>query len=337
MTIAVYGAGSIGCYVGGRLAATGSDVVLIGRQRVAEEVARSGLRLTDYRGADLRVRQVRFETGPAAAAAAELVLVTVKSAATATAAAELAEVLEPDTPVVSFQNGLRNADVLRKRLTGHVVVSGMVGFNVVSRGGGAFHQGTAGGLDVQDHPRLSAFAENFARAGLPLTRHTDMLAVQWAKLLLNLNNPVNALSDLPLRDELSQRDYRRCLAAAQSEALRLLRAQGITPARLTPLPARWLPVALRLPDGLFRRLAGTMLAIDPHARSSMWDDLEAGRRTEVDHLNGEVVRLAESLDRAAPVNARLVELIRAAEAGARVPWTGSELLTELRAAARSRT
>ncbi|MFI5709312.1 2-dehydropantoate 2-reductase [Kribbella sp. NPDC051620] len=329
MTIAVYGAGGIGCYVGGRLAAGGADVVFIGRQRLADEVAEHGLRLTDYLGADLVVPAVRYETTPTAAADAELVLVTVKSAGTAAAADELASVLKPDAVVISFQNGIRNGEVLQERLPGHTVLTGMVPFNVLNRGGGVFHQGTEGALDVQKHAALQPYVAAFERAGLPLKQHDEILPVQWAKLLLNLNNPVNALSDLPLRDELAQRSYRRCLAAAQDETLALLKAAGITPARLTAVPAHRMPSLLRLPDFVFKRLAGKMLAIDPLARTSMWEDLQAGRPTEIDYLNGEVVRLAESLDRGAPVNAKLVELIRTAETGQTTAIPGPALLKML--------
>ncbi|MGW7680427.1 2-dehydropantoate 2-reductase [Kribbella sp. NPDC054772] len=328
MRIAVYGAGGIGCYVGGRLAATGTPVTFVGRQRMAVAVASSGLRLTDYLGADLRVEDVRFETTPAGAAEADLVLVTVKSAATAGAAEELAGVLKPGAVLVSFQNGIRNGEVLRSRLDAQVVVPGMVPFNVLNRGAGVFHQGTEGALDVQRDAALAPYVEAFARAGLPLKQHDDIVPVQWSKLLLNLNNPINALSNLPLRDELSQRAYRRCLAAAQSETLGLLEAAKIEPAQLLPLPMRWFPAVLRLPDFVFRRVAGKMLAIDPLARTSMWEDLEAGRPTEIDYLNGEVVRLAESLDRPAPVNRTLVTLIREAERTRRV-WPGPELLSAL--------
>ncbi|MFG1905844.1 2-dehydropantoate 2-reductase [Kribbella sp. NPDC048928] len=326
--IAVYGAGGIGCYVGGRLAATGTPVTFVGRTRMATELAANGLRLTDYLGADLRIAGVAFSTTPAGAADADLVLVTVKSAASAQAADELASVLKPGAVVVSFQNGLRNGDVLRSRLVEQVVVSGMVPFNVLNRGGGVFHQGTEGKLDVQQDPALAPYLDAFDRAGLPLTQHDDIVPVQWSKLLLNLNNPINALSNLPLRDELSQRAYRRCLAAAQAEALALLDAAGIRPAQLLAVPMHRFPAVLRMPDFLFRRLASKVLAVDPLARTSMWEDLEAGRPTEIDHLNGEVVRLAESLGREAPVNARLIALIRAAET-ARRSWSGAGLLREL--------
>ena len=157
-----------------------------------------------------------------------------------------------------------------------------------------------------------------------------MAAVQWGKLLLNLNNPINALSGLPLKEELAQRDYRRCLAMLMREALAVLAAARITPARLTPLPAAWLPRLLELPDALFTRLASRMLAIDPLARSSTYDDLRAGRRTEIDFINGEIVGLARSLDMEAPANARMIALIRDAEAGDRKRFGGAELLAELR-------
>jgi 2-dehydropantoate 2-reductase len=333
--IAIYGAGSIGCYVGGRLQATGTAVTFVGRERLAREIRTHGLTLTDWEGAALSVTPatVCFDTTPAAVTDAELVLVTVKSAATEDAGRALAPLVSPSAVVVSFQNGMHNAERLSQHLPNSIVLTGMVQFNVVNHGAGRFHHGSEGRLEVERHPRLEAFLPVFARAGLPLVVHDRMAPVQWAKLVLNLNNPINALSNLPLKAQLSERTYRRCVALVQSEALALLAAAGITPARLTPLPPAWIPWVLRLPDALFTRLAGRMLAIDPKARSSMWEDLEAGRRTEVDYLNGEIVRLANGLGRTAPVNARLVALMRAAESGGRRTWPGAALFDELARAA----
>jgi 2-dehydropantoate 2-reductase len=334
--ICVFGAGSIGCYVGGRLAATGARVTFIGRPRMGAELRQHGLHLTDWQGADLRVApgDVRFETSAEAARGAGLVLVTVKSAATAEVGRDLSRLLGPGAVVISFQNGLHNAEVLRAQVPGAAVLTGMVEFNVLNRGNGAFHHGTEGVLDVEDHPALAPFLPAFERAGLPLRRHADMRGVMWAKLQLNLNNAINALAGVPLKEELSQRAFRRCIALAQRELLALLDAAGIRPTRLK-LPPRWLPGLLEVPDAVFRVLAGRMLAIDPLARSSMWEDLQAGRATEIDYLNGEVVKLADSLGRAAPVNARLVALVRDAEKGGRRDWTGDALLQELQQAGRA--
>jgi 2-dehydropantoate 2-reductase len=159
-----------------------------------------------------------------------------------------------------------------------------------------------------------------------------MLGIQWGKLVLNLNNAINALSGKPLAAELADRDFRRCFALAQREAIEMIEASGEPLSRVTLLPTSWLPSLLPAPDLVFRLLARRIVAIDPHARSSMWDDFEANRPTEIDYLQGEIVALATKLRRMAPVNARLVQLVRAAEAGGKRDYTGSELLSELHSA-----
>lgn len=328
-TICVYGAGSIGCYLGGRLAAAGADVILVGRERIGAEIAEHGLRLTDLDGGDVRVEQVRFETDPGAAVGADLVLVTVKSAATAAVASALAPVLDPGAVVVSFQNGLSNAAVLREQLSQRVL-AGMVPFNVVHREAGWFHQGSEGALEVARDPALAPYVASFAAAGLPLTQHPDMDAVLWAKLMLNLNNPVNALSGLPLKEELSQHGYRAVLSLAQRELLAVGAATGRGAAKLTPLPPAWVPRLLLLPDVVFRAVAQSMLAIDPVARSSMWEDLELGRTTEIDWISGEVVRLGALHGVPTPVNQALVRMVRDAERGGRRDWGAAELLEAVR-------
>jgi 2-dehydropantoate 2-reductase len=330
--VAIHGAGLVGCYLGGRLHGHAS-VRLICRPYMITALNEHGLGTSDFRGhhRHVAVDSLDMRTHASAAIDAELVLVTVKSAATAEVAEKLAGVLAPGAVVVSFQNGLRNVQRLREALPAHTVLAGMVPFNVVQTAPGTFHQASSGQLMVEDSPALASFLDAFAAAGLPLQPRRDMPAVQWAKLLLNLNNALNALSGLPLRQQLSQRAWRGCLALAMREALLVLRHAGIQPARLTPLPAAWLPRVLQLPDALFRHLAAAMLAIDPAARSSTWEDLRAGRPTEVDAINGEVVALARACDLQAPVNARLVERVHEAEHRPR-SWRGADLLAELLAA-----
>jgi len=333
MKIAILGAGSIGAYLGGALIATGGEVVLIGRARMAEKIASHGLHLSDLRGRAIKLdpAQIVYAQDPTALAGADLILVTVKSADTAEAAKAIASHAPPSALVISFQNGIGNADTLRSILPGWTILGGMVPFNVVQMDQGRFHRGTEGELMLEASPGIAVWKDQFNAAGLPLMEQTDFVGVQWGKLLLNLNNPVNALSDLPLKIELSQRAYRRCLADLIAEAITVLQAAHIRPAKIGKVGPRLLPALLRLPDFLFTRIAATMLRIDPEARSSMWEDLQAGRRTEVDYLNGAVLNLAVSIGRDAPYNRRIVELIRRAEQGGADALSGDVLLRELQA------
>ena len=331
MKIIVFGAGSIGIYVGGALLSTGADVVLVGRARMRERIAREGLLLTDLYGRQIQLAgmDVPYVEDPAALAEADLILVTVKSADTATAAQAILQHAKSDALVLSLQNGIGNADCLRVALPQLTVLAGMVPFNVVQMPGGRFHRGTEGELMVESSSALGDWHGVFAAAHLPMIEQSNFAAVQWGKLLLNLNNAVNALSDLPLKTELSQRAYRRCLAALMDEARQILRAAGIVPAKVGRVAPNLIPSLLRLPDAIFKRVAASMLHIDPEARSSMWEDLQAKRRTEVDYLNGAVVQLAESLGLDAPLNRRIVGLIRYAEDGKLAPLSGDELYRAL--------
>ncbi|GAA3385230.1 2-dehydropantoate 2-reductase [Cryptosporangium minutisporangium] len=328
--IAVLGAGLVGLYVGGALHAAGAEVSLIGRARM-RSYAEGPLALTDLDGGRVEIPAgaLDYALDATALADAGLVLVTVKSADTA-AAADVIAANAPQRPVVlSLQNGVGNVDVLQTRLPGYEVVPGMVPFNVASPEPGRLHRATEGGLMAARTSALDPWLPAFAAAGLPVTLQADFVPVQWGKLLLNLNNAVNALAGVPLRAELSRRPYRRALALLIAEALRVLRAAGIQPARVTKVPPHALPTLLRVPDAVFARLAGAMLRIDPEARSSMWEDLAAGRRTEVDHLNGAVVRLAHQAGVPAPINQAVVDLVHAAEGGPLPSFTGEELYARL--------
>lgn len=315
--VLVHGAGAIGLYVGGMLARGGLAVHFVARPRIAEVLRRQGVTVTDLAGRRSVVAPDRLSVGEGLddAPRPDLALLTVKSAATPAAAAELAAVLPAGTPVLSLQNGVDNPDRIRAAAPTLVTMAGMVAFNVVQEAPGTVRQTTGGRLAAARSSTSQQWAPRFAAAGVPLDLHEDMRAVAWGKLLLNLNNPVNALSGVPLHQELLDRDYRRVLADLMEEALAVLAAAGVRPARVTPVPPAWLPPLLRLPTPVFRVLAKRMLTIHPEARSSMYDDRVAGRATEIGDLCGAVVRLAGQLGRDAPLNRRMVEFIESAPMG----------------------
>jgi len=316
-TIGIAGAGSIGCFVGGMLAAGGRRVALLARPRVIAEIDAHGLRPTSFEGFDKTIARDRFALSetPSIFADAGIVLVTVKSADTAAMADIIAQYAPADAVIVSLQNGVGNAALLRDRLPGRRVLGGMVPFNVIALGNGRFHRATSGDIIIEQDEALPA--EKLSVAGLTIRATDNIEGVQWGKLVLNLNNALNALADLPLRRQLAQRPWRQLFADQVAEGLAAIRAEGIKPVSPTPIPLAWMPPLLRLPNAIFEPMLGRTMKIDPEARSSMWEDLKHGRRTEIDYLQGVITEIATRHGLQAPLSRRIVELVRQAELDAK--------------------
>ncbi len=333
LRIGIVGAGSVGCYVAGQLlAADAADVILVGRDRRRSELDAHGIHVRGVAGnADVAPERVRCETEPDVLAEVDVALLCVKSAQTAELAPTLASILPAGALVVSLQNGLRNARTLVERLGEARVVPAIVGFNVVSKGAGVFHSGMNGPIVLEQRPdrRFAPLVAALQHTGLPVETVPDIASDQWTKLLVNLNNAVSALSGAPTRDLLLVPGYRRVVADVIDEARRVLRAAGIRPAKLRGVPIGLMPAMLRLPTPLVRLVTRAQMKVDPEARSSMWEDLTKGRPTEVDYLNGEIVRLAERVSIEAPLNRRIVELVHQAETSrAGSPRLSPEALSE---------
>ena len=322
MHFIILGAGAIGCYVGGRLAAGGRRVTLVGRPKTIDLIAGHGLTVSDLDGYRVHVPARQFSLSTSLVTVAmepgSVILLCVKGGATESAALEIAACCPAGTSVVSLQNGVDNVARIRAIAPRMRAFAGMVPYNVVTPSGSHVRRTTSGSLVVASSDMTQEMALLFNACGLPTRVVQDMRPWQWGKLLLNLNNPVNALSDLPLRAQLMDRDYRRVLAALQLEALAVMKKAGIRPARVAAAPPRALPWILRLPDWLFRLLAARMLRVEDSARSSMWDDVQQGRTTEIDDLCGTVVRLAAQHGMTAPRNAAMCKLLAQHRKGVRL-------------------
>jgi 2-dehydropantoate 2-reductase len=312
--IGIAGAGSIGCFVGGMLAAGGRRVALLARPRVIQDIENNGLRLTSFEGFDRTIASttLTLSEDPRIFSDAGAVLVTVKSADTAEIADIIREHVSADVVIVSLQNGVGNVAVLREKLPARCVLAGMVPFNVIARGPGQFHRATSGDIVIERDD--AGTAQQLSVPGLNMRPTDNIAGVQWGKLLVNLNNALNALADLPLRQQLAQRAWRILFADQMAEGLAAIKAEGIRPVSSTPIPASWTPHLLRLPDAIFGVLLGRTMKIDPEARSSMWEDLQRGRRTEIDYLQGVITAIADRHGLQVPLSRRIVELIRSAEA-----------------------
>jgi len=313
--IVIAGAGSIGCYVGGMLASGGADVHFFARDRIAKDLYANGLHLSDWTGIDVKLSadQLNISTDANILADADLILMCVKSKDSVEMATAILNSGNTKASVFSCQNGVGNVAAIESVLSNHTVLPVMVPYNVVYEVGGHFHCGTEGELYCQDHPNaipLQAAARN-AKLGFELK--PEMMNILWGKLLLNLNNPVNALSGIPLKEQLENKAYRSIYVRCLKEGLAVFKAANIIPGKVAAVPVAVIPIILSLPNFLFKRVAQSMLAMDPKARSSMWEDLQNRRPVEVDYITGEIIKLGEKVGVKTPMNQRLLELVKQAQ------------------------
>ncbi|TGL60735.1 2-dehydropantoate 2-reductase [Leptospira sarikeiensis] len=335
---AILGSGSIGTYIGAHLVKAGYPVVFVGRERLKQEIQLFGLGISDYTGSSftLAPNQVRYVTDIKEAKDSNIFLITVKSKDTIELGKSIRSLFSLEELskiiVVSFQNGVRNSQELASVLPelGDRNIPGMVPFNVVAKGKGKFHRGTSGELVLQSNEFGDRINSYLKGSGLPSMVHKNMEGVLWGKLLFNLNNSLNALVGIPLREELSQRGFRKILSDMISEGIEILKLSGIKPARAGKMIPWLAPIILKLPDFLFFTVASSMVKIDPEARSSMWEDLHHGRKTEISYLNGEILKLADQIGHKAPINRKIVSLVQEAENGSgTVKYSAESLSKEL--------
>ena len=303
MRIAVMGAGAVGCYYGGTLARAGHQVMLIGRKKHVEAIRQRGL-LLDTTGFRAHV-SVGASTEAGDIRGASLILCCTKSSDTENAATLMAPFVAPDATVLSLQNGVDNAERLRARLL-HTVHPAVVYVAVEMVGPGHVKHHGRGELVVGPSSMSGQMLEDFANAGVPVQVSGNVFGELWAKLILNCAyNAISAVTQLPYGVLFENEQARDLMRSVVSECLAVAQRESIT------LPDdSW--------DGV-ERIAATM----PAQLSSTAQDLKRGRRSEIDHLNGHIVRRGQSLGIDTPVNRALYSLVKLLESALTAAQAGT--------------
>jgi 2-dehydropantoate 2-reductase len=287
------GAGAVGCYYGGMLARAGHEVVLIGRPQHVEAIERSGLRL-EAQSFDERI-PLAASTQASAVQGAKLVLFCVKSTDTQSAALEIKPFLAPDTLVLSLQNGVENADEVRKVIAQPVAAAVVYVATEMAGPGHVRHHGR-GELVIEPSSASAEVAQALIAAGVPTEISDNVRGALWAKLILNCAyNALSAITQLPYGRLVKGEGVTTVMRDIVDECLAVAKADGVT-----------IPGDI---DKAVRMIAETM----PGQYSSTAQDLSRGKRSEIDHLNGLIVRRGDALGVATPSNRLLHTLVKLIE------------------------
>ncbi|WP_066156303.1 ketopantoate reductase family protein [Hydrogenophaga pseudoflava] len=295
LQVAVLGAGAVGCFYGGMLARAGHRVTLIGRPQHVQVFEAQGLRMQTL-AFDETVK-LHASTEASAVAGADLVLFAVKSPDTETAGAQMREHLKPGALVLCLQNGVDNAERLRAVLTGVQVAAAVVYVATEMAGPGHLRHHGRGELVIEPSPASERVAQALAAAGVPTEISDNVRGALWAKLILNCAyNALSAVGRIAYGELVQQPGVKDTMRDVVAECRAVAAADGVT-----------LPGDV---DAAVRRIAGTM----PSQYSSTAQDLMRGKPSEIDHLNGHVVRRGEALGVPTPANRVLWAVVKLVEA-----------------------
>ncbi len=293
MQIAIMGAGAVGSYYGALLARAGHAVTLIGRAAHVEAICREGLILET--ASTRETLDVRASTDISALKDAELVLFCVKSTDTEAAGAAMAPVLSDNAVILSLQNGVDNADRLAAFVQREVIPVVVYAAVAMAGPGHVRHHGR-GELALGASGRSTSLAGLFQNAGIQVEVSDNVMGMLWAKLVINCAwNALSAITRQPYGSLIAVDGVQAMVTAVVKECQALAQACGIT-----------------LPDDI---TSSTLAIAESMAgqRSSTAQDLARGRMSEIEHLNGLVVRKAQAHGIATPINHTLLVLIRALE------------------------
>ena len=294
LKVAVMGAGAVGCYYGGMLARAGHDVTLIARPVHVAVIAQNGLRLQTA-AFDEQVR-LAASLDASAVQGASLVLFCVKSLDTESAGAQIAPHLAPDALVLCLQNGVDNADRLRQVLPQHAVAAAVVYVATEMAGPGHVRHHGRGELVMESSDRSEALAQALTAAGMPTQISNNVRGELWAKLIINCAyNAVSAITQLPYGKTVAGEGVPDVMRDVVAECRAVAQAEGVHVAGDV--------------DAAIRKIFETM----PNQFSSTAQDLARGKRSEIDFLNGLVVRRGDALGMATPANRVLWALVKLME------------------------
>lgn len=295
LQVAVLGAGAVGCFYGGMLARAGHRVTLIGRPQHVQVFEAQGLRMQTL-AFDETVK-LHASTEASAVTGADLVLFAVKSPDTETAGAQMREHLKPGALVLCLQNGVDNAERLRAVLPGVQVAAAVVYVATEMAGPGHLRHHGRGELVIEPSPASERVAQALAAAGVPTEISDNVRGALWAKLILNCAyNALSAVGRIPYGELVQQPGVQDTMRDVVAECRAVAAADGVT-----------LPGDV---DAAVRRIAETM----PSQYSSTAQDLMRGKPSEIDHLNGHVVRRGEALGVPTPANRVLWAVVKLVEA-----------------------
>ncbi len=301
MRIGIAGAGAVGCHYGSLLQQAGNHVCLLARGAHLNAMRDTGL--THISGDELQILKVSADDHPSILKGCSIVILTCKMMDIGIILKSMKPYVSEDALLVTLQNGVEAPEMVAAGFTEHALAAGTAFIGARIEKPGVVIHSAAGGIRVglwqhekKGEELLRLLIQAFAQAGIPIREEADVRLMLWRKLLWNCGfNAITAMTRCFAKDVVANKETLTIVRQAMEETAAVARAEGI-----------------EIGEEDIRKHIRVTLEMGP-VKTSMWQDIDRGKQTEVDYINGFVVRKAEALGMGAPANRILATLIHALE------------------------
>ena len=314
MRYAVIGPGAIGSIIYSILADKG-DTILIVKPYQLKILKEKGLKIKEFNKSFRRIRNVNVTSSFSKLKEVDVIFLCVKSTNTREVAKKLRGNIRKNVLIISLQNGVTNADIVND-ITGAVSIQGVITFNATLKEIGEVLLTMKGSIFLQDNRGfekvLNDIKEIFNSSSIKIKLVDDIQSLVWSKLIINLQNAITAITGQTIRQSLIDPISRKIIYHTLEEGIKVVEKKGVKLGFSFVLNPKLLLFLLRLPT-FFIRFGVRLMRIESDAKSSMLQSVLRGKQTEVDFLNGEIDKLARNMGLRAPINKKLVQIIKETE------------------------
>jgi 2-dehydropantoate 2-reductase len=329
MKFAVIGLGAVGSIIGGLLTRSNQETLLIGKETQIKELKKNGLKIKGISKKPVVVKKLNVTSDYSKLKEIDVIFICVKSQDTEELSKSISKYLKKSSVIVSLQNGVKNKQIISE-ITNHQCIAGIVLFNSIYLKAGSVNLTYNGGIVLEklgeSTEKISSFLTN---AGFKVTLVDNILGYQYSKLIVNLQIAVTALTGQTIKESITNKYSREILVKTMNEGIEIVNKSGIKLERLPDIDPIKIVKRMQNLNKFLLALGSRFMGIKQEARNSMWQSLRRGRPTEIDYINGEIVSLAKKNNLTAPINSRLVELIKEAEENKELKKHKPEKLKEI--------
>lgn len=309
MKYAVIGIGAVGSIIGAVLSKSNKNVILIGKKNQIDILNKNGLTI---KGLNIKQQSIKATSEIAMLNNVDIIFICIKSQDTQKLANKIKKYLKKSAIIISLQNGIENAETIEK-ITNIKTISGIVLFNSFYYKTGECKITLKKGLILENHSISKNISDILNKNGLKSIIIDDIKPYLYSKLIVNLQNAVSSLTNQTTRRSIYNKYSREIIVETMKEGLNILKKSNIKIKRLSDIDPVVMIKRLEKYNSIFLLIGSCFTGLKKNARNSMWQSLNRKKTTEIDYINGVIVNIAKNNNLNAPINKKLIELIKKKE------------------------